>query len=90
MSDGETNVIEIWAQLEYRDGISPGAAARQLCAHLGIYGGAPTLERLLEDLLADDSLAAFDRSLILKAFDEADPEAAAQARRDSFARLNKR
>lgn len=47
------SLIEAWAKEEYRDGVSPGAAARQLCRSLGAGGVAPTLQRLLEDMLAD-------------------------------------
>ncbi len=47
------NMIETWAAEEYREDVSAGAAARQLCRSLGIAGSAPTLRRLLEDLLGE-------------------------------------
>lgn len=84
----ENNPIETWAAEEYREGVSPGAAARQLCRSLGANGVAPTLKRLIEDLLADANRASFDRSQILSDFAEADPEAAAEAQLASFARNN--
>lgn len=82
------NVIEQWAAEEYKAGVSPGAAARQLCRSLGAAGNAPTLKRMLEDLLAKANRASFDRSMILNDFTEADPEAAAKAQAASFARNN--
>ncbi len=42
--------IEELVQREYREGVSAGAAARQLCRSLD---GYPSLKRLLEDMLAD-------------------------------------
>ncbi len=42
--------IEELVQREYRQGVSAGAAARQLCRSLD---GYPALKRLLEDMLAD-------------------------------------
>lgn len=80
--------IEVWAAQEYRPGVSPGAAARQLCRSLGANGAAPTLQRLLEDMLAAANRASFDRSQILSEFEEADPEAAQEARLASFHRIN--
>lgn len=83
------NVIEQWAQEEYRPGVSPGAAARQLCRLLGCTDVAPTLKRMLEDMLSNANRASFDRSQILSDFREADPEAAAEARKKSFRRINR-
>lgn len=82
------NAVERWAAEEYREGVSPGAAARQLCRSLGANGAAPTLQRLLEDMLSDANRASFDRSQILSDFAEADPEAAAAAQAASFARID--
>ena len=48
----EKPVVEMWAEDEYRDGVSAGAAARELCRMLGASGHYPTLQRMLEDLLA--------------------------------------
>jgi hypothetical protein len=73
---------------EYRPGVSPGAAARQLCRSLGVYGGAPTLKRLIEDMLDDANRSSHDRNLILSHFADVDPGAAAVAKHDSFLRSN--
>lgn len=86
----EENVIETWAREEYRESVSPGAAARQLCRSLGASNAAPTLKRMLEAMLADANRASFDRSQVLDAFDAAAPEAAKVARADSFNRINER
>ena len=83
------NIVEQWAREEYREGVSAGAAARQLCRLLGISGQFPTLKRMLEDMLADANRANQDRSCILADFDEAAPEAAQEARLASFRRINR-
>lgn len=82
------NQIEVWAKEEYREGVSPGAAARQLCRSLGASGAAPTLKRMLEDMLAAANRASFDRSVILDDFADAAPTAANAARLASFRRIN--
>lgn len=82
------NPIEKWCQEEYRDGVSPGAAARQLCRTLGCFEEAPTLRRLLEDMLSNANRASFDRSCILSAVDNAAPDDAPRIRRESFVRNN--
>lgn len=87
MTDDES-IIEKWAREEYRDGVSSGAAARQLCRLLGMSNASPTLKRILEDMLGDINRASHDRHMILVAFDEASPNAAKKARRESFKRLN--
>jgi hypothetical protein len=84
----ETPVVEAWAEKEYRPGVSAGAAARQLCRELGCSGNYPVLKRMLEDMLSDANVRAFDRSQILDEFRQAAPEAAAEAQRQSFYRLN--
>jgi hypothetical protein len=84
------NVIERYAKEEYREGVSPGAAVRQLCRSLGAHGGAPTLRRLLEDLLAGINREHHDRHCILSDFEAAAPDAARAARVASFNRLNRR
>lgn len=84
----EKNVIEVWTREEYRAGVSPEAAARQLCRILGCCDEAPTLKRMLEDMLASANDQAADRAAILRAFDEAAPKEAAEARRESFKRNN--
>jgi hypothetical protein len=84
----EKPVIEKWAEDEYRDGVSAGAAARQLCRTLGASGAYPALKRMLEDMLDAANRAAFDRSAILRAVDDAAPEDAPRIRRESFIRNN--
>ena len=84
----EQNVIERWAQDEYKEGVSASAAARQLCRSLGASDVAPTLKRILEVMLGEANRRSFDRSMILKDFEHADAEAAAAARRESFKRIN--
>lgn len=82
--------IEEMTKSEWPEGRSAGAAARELCRALSCNGASPTLQRLLETLLGDANLQSHDRAMILSAFKEADPEAAAAARSESFARLNGR
>jgi hypothetical protein len=82
------NVIEQWCQAEYREGVSAGAAARQLCRTLGCFDEAPTLKRMLEDMLADANRASFDRASILRAVDDVAPDDAPRIRRESFIRNN--
>lgn len=82
------NVIEAWARAEYRPGVSPGAAARQLCRSLGASGCAPTLKTMLEEMLADANRASFDRHLILEDFAKVDPQAGHNAKMASFRRQN--
>ncbi|WP_414461851.1 hypothetical protein [Hyphomicrobium sp. DY-1] len=84
----EKPVIEKWAEDEYREGVSAGAAMRQLCRLLGCSGAYPKLKEMMEDVLADRNRASFDRSQILAAFREAAPEAAESASRESFYRNN--
>lgn len=79
------DAIEDAARREYRDGVSAGAAARQMVRHLDL---APTMKRMLEDMLADANIAAFDRSCILRAIDVCAPEDAPRIRVESFKRLN--
>lgn len=82
-------ILEQIARDEYREGVSPGAAMRQLCRMLGISGEYPTLQRLLEDVLADHNRASHDRNCILTDFAEVDAEAAKEAKMASFRRLNR-
>lgn len=82
------NVIETWAKDEYRAGVSPGAAARQLCRSLGASNAAPTLKRMIEDMLADANRASFDRYMILEDFARLDPDAGLAAKLRSFDRVN--
>jgi len=86
----EKPVVEKWAEDEYRDGVSAGAAARQLCRMLGAIGQYPTLQRILEDMLDNANRASFDRSCILRAIDVAAPEDAQRIRMESFKRNNPR
>lgn len=84
----ETNIIETWAAAEFREGVSAGAAARQLCRLLGAHAEAPTLKRMLEEMLATANRASHDRSCILRRFRECDEEAAHAAEMESFHRIN--
>lgn len=47
-------------------------------------------EAMLEDLLAEANRQKSDRSMILRAFEDAAPEQAKEAHRASFERINKR
>jgi len=80
------NIIETMAREEYREGVSAGAAARQLCRSLD--GIAPTLKRMLEDMLAGANRANFDRSCILRDLDAVAPDDAPRIRRESYIRNN--
>jgi hypothetical protein len=82
------NAIEQWANEEYREGVSPEAAARQLCRSLGVSGEYPTLKRMLEGMLENSNKNDHDRSAILMDFDKAAPAAASEARLESFRRNN--
>lgn len=73
---------------EWPDGRSPEAAARELCRSLGVAGIAPTLQRLLTDMIGRANFAAHDRNLILSDFAEAAPDAAQAAKAASFERWN--
>lgn len=77
--------IEQLCHDEFRDGVSPGAAARQMCRSLP-QGSA--VRRMLEEMLAKANRASFDRSCILRAFEDCDQEAADAARVESFHRIN--
>lgn len=57
-----TNQIEVWAAEEYGPLVSPGAAARQLCRSLGAANEAPTLKRIIEDMLAKQNRTSFHLS----------------------------
>jgi hypothetical protein len=80
--------VEQWAEDEYRDGVSPGAAMRQLCRSLGCSGQYPKLKQMMEDVLAGMNRASFDRSCILRAVDVAAPDDAPRIRMESFKRNN--
>lgn len=82
------NAIETWTKEEFRPGVSPGAAARQLCRLLGAHGEAPTLKRLLEEMLAAANRASHDRSVIIRAFRDLDETAGHAAEMESFHRIN--
>jgi len=83
-----TNPIESAAAEEYRPGVSPGAAARQLIRTLGCSGHAPTLKRMLEDMLADANKASTDRSRILADVRREDPVLSRKVAAASFQRNN--
>ena len=54
----ERSMIEMWVAEEYQEGVSAGAAARQLCRRLEDF---PNLKRLIEDLLADANRQSFEQ-----------------------------
>lgn len=85
---GDRMQINALVREEWREGVSAGAAARQVCRSLGAHGLAPSLKRLLEEMLGDANRDNFDRQMILSAFDRADPAAAQEARMASFYRCN--
>lgn len=60
-------VVELWAEQEYVDGVSAGAAARQLCRNLSSNGAYPTLKRMLEDMLSEANREAHIRAKLLDA-----------------------
>ena len=64
---------------------SPGAVAREVCRSLDLHSPA---RDLLEALLADSNKAAFDRSCILREYEEAAPAAHAVSLHESFERIN--
>lgn len=80
------NAIEEFAKEEFQPGVSAGAAARQLCRTLGACGYAPTLKRMLEELLASANVASHERYLILRDFEAVDAPAAHSAKKASFKR----
>jgi hypothetical protein len=84
------NGIEKQARDEFREGVSAGAAARELIRSLGCSGTAPTLKRMLEETLAKANRQNLHPSCILREFEDAAPEAATDARRKSFASINNR
>lgn len=88
MDDRTAPILEQIAREQYREGVSAGAAARQICLVLGASGEYPTFTRMLEDMLADANRASADRSRILQAFADAAPEEAHEAKMDSFRRAN--
>lgn len=55
--------VEAWAEEEYREGVSPHAACRQLIRSLGCSGHYPTLKRMLEDLLADANRSSHEHAM---------------------------
>lgn len=77
--------IDAMVKEEYREGVSAGAAARQLCRSLS---RTSELRRMLEDMLGDANRSAHDRYRILEAFREASPEAAHEASMASFRFIN--
>lgn len=87
MSDWRDELEEL-VKREWPEGRSAGAAARELCRSLGVAGVAPTLQRLLSDMIGRANFASHDRNLILQDFAEASPEAARIAKLESFERWN--
>lgn len=82
---GLSNGIERLAQEEYREGVSAGAAARQLCRCLS---HKSHLRRMLEDMLGEANKSSHDRWRILDAFSQAAPDEADTARMASFRFMN--
>ncbi|PRD42112.1 hypothetical protein C5748_18350 [Phyllobacterium phragmitis] len=78
--------VDALARAEYHDGVSPGAAARQMCRSLP---QSSMLKRMLEDMLAEANRTHHDRYRILQAFDDAAPDAAMEARMASFRYMNR-
>lgn len=81
------STIDELVELEWRPGVSAGAAARQLCRSLGPNSA---LKNLLEAMLADANSAAQDRSAILNEITEFDERFGKQLRLASFNRTNNR
>jgi hypothetical protein len=77
--------IDAMVKEEYREGVSAGAAARQLCRSLS---ARSELKRMLEDMLGDANKSAHDRWRILDAFSRAAPDEADLARMASFRYMN--
>ena len=87
MSDWRDELEKLAAE-EWPTGRSAEAAARELCRSLGVAGIAPTLQRLLTDMIGRANFAAHDRNLILSDFAEVAPAEAAAAKMASFERWN--
>lgn len=87
MSDWRDELEKLVAD-EWPAGRSAEAAARELCRSLGVSGIAPTLQRLLTDMIGRANFAAHDRNLILSDFAEAAPAEATAAKAASFERWN--
>lgn len=65
-----TEAIEMWTSQEYREGVSPNAAARQLCRSLGANGQAPSLKGLLEDMIGEANESYLDYSMAVESIRE--------------------
>ena len=79
------NEIDELVAAEWREGVSAGAAARQVCRSLSF---DTPLRNLLEELLADANRASHDRYLILQRFKDHNAEAGFEAGNESFCRIN--
>lgn len=79
--------IETLCEEEFREGVSAGAAARQMCRSLP---RGSKVREMLETMLAEANCRSFDRSVILHDFRELFPVAAQQSELRSFHRINGR
>lgn len=77
--------IDQMVKEEYREGVSAGAAARQLCRSLN---RGSHLKRMLEDMLGEANKSSHDRWRILNAFSRGAPDEADVARMASFRFMN--
>lgn len=86
----ERPALERSLEREWKAGMSTGAVGRELCRTLcrtlGIAGTHPLLKALLEALISESNRQSFDRSCIVRAFREADREAADDEMRRSMDR----
>lgn len=82
-----TNAINDLVKHEWREGISAGAAARQVCRSLD---PSSPIKLLLEAMLSDANEAANDRASILNEIQEFDQNFGKQLRLASFNRINHR
>ncbi len=82
-----TDTINALVKHEWREGVSAGAAARQICRSLD---PSSPLKLLLEAMLSDANEAAQDRSIILNEIKEFDLSFGKQMELASFNRINHR
>lgn len=68
------------------ESMSAGALARQMCSFLQ---EDSTMRWMLEKMLADANLRAFDRHMIFSDFEKVDADASLAAKMASFKRLNR-
>ena len=85
MTDHKT--IDDLVKHEWREGVSAGAAARQICRSLG---SASPLKLLLEAMLDEANETAQERARILNEIVEFDENFGKQLKLASFSRINHR